>query len=112
MANCVLCWRPNPSKLHRGLCSTCYQEYRAMMSLEEEPYRLAKRGGPQSLDLLGFLLFLKQRETDAYIPIWQVYACLRRLVVITAASRRSPSVAVGKRHLPLANGDQSFCGRC
>jgi len=32
--------------------------------------------------------------------------------VITAAPRRSPSVAVGKRHLPLANGDQSFCGRC
>jgi site-specific recombinase XerC len=79
MANCVLCRRSNPPKLQRGLCSTCYREYRAMMSLEEEPYRLAKRGDPKSLELLGFLQFLKRRETDAYAPIWQLYASIRLL---------------------------------
>lgn len=79
MVKCVLCQRPNPPKRFDGLCSTCYQEYRAWARLEEEPYRLLKRGDLKSLHLLGFLQFLKQGEINWYTRVWQLYACVRKL---------------------------------
>lgn len=84
MTTCVLCRRQNPPKLHQGLCHYCYQEYRAMMNLEREPYRLATCGDPH--DLMGFLQFLKQGEIDAYNQVWTSYACIRML----AFERRLP----------------------
>lgn len=81
MPTCVLCKRERkhrPRQKH-DLCSSCYAEYRAMVKVEEEPYALAKRGDPQSDDLVGFLRYLRRYEVSSYQRIWTAYACVRML---------------------------------